>query len=78
MPAQFGLLEKALDTAQRVLNERIELARQMAEDARSAGRSYGVQYWERVRAEAEQQVDAIRRVLPDTSDAELEPQDASS
>ena len=78
LPAQLGLLEKALDVAQRVLNERIELARQMAEDARRAGQSYGVQYWERVRAEAEQQVDAIRRVLPDASDAELEPQDASS
>ena len=70
-------MEKALDVAQRVLNERIELSRQMAEDARTTGRSYGVQYWERVRAEAEQQVYAIRRVLPDAADAELEPRDAS-
>jgi two-component system, chemotaxis family, protein-glutamate methylesterase/glutaminase len=78
IPAQLELLEKALDVVQRVLNERIELSRQMAEDVRTAGRTYGVQYWERVRAEAQQQVDAIRRVLPDPANAELEPQDASN
>ncbi|MBV8737024.1 MAG: chemotaxis protein CheB [Alphaproteobacteria bacterium] len=77
MPAQLELLEKALDVAQRVLNERIELSHQMAEDSRAAGRKYGLQYWERVRAEAEQQVDAIRRVLPNGAEAEEEPLDAS-
>ncbi len=72
-PAQIGLLEKALDTAERVLSERIELARQMAEDARTAGREHGLRYWERVRAEAEELVNAIRRVLPDAIETEDEP-----
>ncbi len=69
-PAQIGLLEKALDTARRVLNERIELARQMADDSRTAGRQHISRHWDSVRAEAEEQVDAIRRVLPDQLDAQ--------
>jgi two-component system chemotaxis response regulator CheB len=77
MPAQLELLEKALDVAQRALNERIELSRQMAANSRTAGRKHGLQYWERVRAEAEQQVDTIRRVLLNGAEAEEEPQDAS-
>ena len=69
-PAQIGLLEKALDTARRVLNERIELARQMADNSRTAGRQHISRHWDSVRAEAEEQVDAIRRVLPDQLDAQ--------
>ncbi|MGA8759837.1 MAG: chemotaxis protein CheB [Stellaceae bacterium] len=77
LPAQVELLEKALDVAQRVLSERIELSRQMAEGSRAAGRTHGLRYWERVRAETEQQVEAIRRVLPDAVEAEDEPQVAA-
>ncbi len=76
-PAQLEQLEKALDVAQRVLNERVELARQMAKDAEGEGRSTGVWYWERVRAEAEQQADAIRQVLVDCTGPEHEAGDAS-
>jgi two-component system chemotaxis response regulator CheB len=77
LPTQLELLEKALDTAQRVLNERVELARQMIEDARTAGREAGVRHWERVRAEAKQQADAIRQVLPGAAEAEDQPQELS-
>lgn len=77
LPAQVELLEKALDVAQRVLSERVELSRQMAEGSRAAGRTHGLRYWERVRAEAEQQVEAIRRVLPGAVEAEDEPQEAA-
>jgi hypothetical protein len=46
-----------------VLNEWIELSRQMVESARAAGRRHGLRYWERMQAEAEKQADAIRQVL---------------
>jgi two-component system, chemotaxis family, protein-glutamate methylesterase/glutaminase len=65
LPAQIEMLEKALDAAQRVLNERVELAQQMMEEARSRGRRHGLHYWERVHAEAEKQADAISQVLPE-------------
>jgi two-component system, chemotaxis family, protein-glutamate methylesterase/glutaminase len=65
LPAQLELIEKAFDVVQRVLNERIQLSRQMAKDSRAAGRRYGLQYWERVLAEAEKQADTIRQVLPE-------------
>jgi two-component system, chemotaxis family, protein-glutamate methylesterase/glutaminase len=65
LPAQIEMLEKALDVAQRVLSERIELARQMIEEAKSRGRQHGLHYWERVHAEAERQAATIRQVLPE-------------
>lgn len=76
IPAQLDLIEKALDVAQRVLNERIELSRQMAEDSRIAGRMYALDHWERVRAEAEKQVEIIRQVLPNGLEAEDHLQEA--
>jgi len=63
LPAQTEMVEKALHTAERVLNERVELLRRMAEDARASGRQRGVRYWERKQKEAQSQADAIRRVL---------------
>jgi two-component system, chemotaxis family, protein-glutamate methylesterase/glutaminase len=62
-PAQLDVLEKALGAAHRMLNERIEFAREMVEDSRSHGRPHGLRYWQRVRDEAEQQIDAIRQVM---------------
>ena len=62
-PAQLQLLEKALDTASRVLNERIELARQMAENAKTNGHVHNGRYWQKVQAEAEAQAEAIRSAL---------------
>jgi two-component system, chemotaxis family, protein-glutamate methylesterase/glutaminase len=63
LPAQLDALEKALGTAHRVLNERIEFARQMVDGSRANGRSCGEQYWRRIHDEAESQVEAIREVL---------------
>jgi two-component system chemotaxis response regulator CheB len=63
LPAQLEMLEKALDTAQRVLNERIELARHMIEHATAAGRGHSVRYWQKLQAEAEQHIEAIRAIL---------------
>jgi len=77
LPAQLELIEKAVDVVQRVLNERIELSRQMAEDSRMAGRKYGQQYWERVLAEAEKQANAIRQVVPELAGNGLKLQEAS-
>ena len=53
------------------------MARQMVEDARTAGREAGVRHWERVRAEAKQQADAIRQVLPGAAKAEDQPPELS-
>jgi two-component system chemotaxis response regulator CheB len=63
LPAQLEALEKALDVAQRILNERIELARNMIEDATAAGRTQGVGYWQKSQAEAERHIEAIRQML---------------
>jgi two-component system chemotaxis response regulator CheB len=77
LPAQVEIIEKALDTAERVLNERIELSRQLAESSRAAGRTHGERYWQRVQTEAEQQVDAIRQVLAGADDVEDQMREAS-
>jgi two-component system chemotaxis response regulator CheB len=77
LPAQLEVLEKALDTAQRVLNERIELSRQMVENSRAAGRTHGLRYWGRVLAEVEKQSEAIRQVLSWADDLEDQIQEAS-
>jgi two-component system chemotaxis response regulator CheB len=63
LPAQAEMVEKALRTAERVLNERAELLRRMVEDARISGRQHAVSYWEKKQAETERQVDAIRQLL---------------
>jgi two-component system chemotaxis response regulator CheB len=60
---QRSALEEALVTAVRVLNERSELCRQMMESARSAGRDMGVAHWERLRAEADEQLEVLIRFL---------------
>jgi two-component system, chemotaxis family, protein-glutamate methylesterase/glutaminase len=63
LPAQLAALERALEVAQRVLNERIELSRRMVEDAKLNGRSHGIRYWRKLQTETEKQIDAIRQVL---------------
>jgi two-component system chemotaxis response regulator CheB len=77
LPAQLELREKALDVAQRVLNERLELSRRIVERSKIAGRKHGLLYWEGVRADAEKQADAIRRALHGASEVELQWQEAS-
>ena len=60
---QRSALEEALVVAVRVLNERVELCRQMMESARAAGRDLGVAYWERVKREADEQLKVLVRFL---------------
>ena len=60
---QRSALEEALVVAVRVLNERVELCRQMMESARAAGRGMGVAYWERLRGETGEQLDVLARFL---------------
>ena len=47
----------------RVLNERVELCHQMMDGAREAGRGMGVAYWERLKSEADEQLDVLVRFL---------------
>lgn len=56
-------LEEALVVAVRVLNERIELCRNMKENARAGGRDLGVAHWERLQREADDQFQVLRRFL---------------
>ena len=56
-------VERALGVAMRVLNERIELCRQMGENARGGGRTMGVAHWQRLQREAEQQQEVLQRFL---------------
>jgi two-component system, chemotaxis family, protein-glutamate methylesterase/glutaminase len=63
LPAQVAALERALEVAQRVLNERIELSRRMVDDAKANGRRHGTRYWQKLQAETEKQAETIREVL---------------
>ncbi|MGE0258465.1 MAG: chemotaxis protein CheB [Alphaproteobacteria bacterium] len=60
---QRSTLDEALVIAVRVLNERVELCRQMMESARAAGRDLGVAYWQRLRGEADEQLQVLVRFL---------------
>ena len=60
---QRSTLDEALVVAVRVLNERVELCRQMMESARAAGRDLGIAYWERLKTEAEEQLEVLVRFL---------------
>lgn len=60
---QRSALEEALVTAVRVLNERVELCREMMESARAAGRDMGVGYWERLKSEADGRLQVLLRFL---------------
>ncbi|MGD9616846.1 MAG: chemotaxis protein CheB [Alphaproteobacteria bacterium] len=60
---QRSTLEEALVIAVRVLNERVELCRQMMESARASGRDLGVAYWERLKGEADEQLEVLVRFL---------------
>ena len=63
LAGQDGEVERALVVAMRVLNERIELCRRMAENARAGGRTLSIEHWNGLRAEAEEQFAVVRRVL---------------
>lgn len=57
---QAEKVENAIGVAIRVLNERVELCRQMGKSASDAGRTMGVTYWRRLQHEAEQQLAVLR------------------
>ena len=63
LDGQFEEVDRALGVALRVLNERIELCRQMAENARAGGRSMGVTHWRRLQNEAEEQLHVLQQFL---------------
>ena len=63
LSGQSNGVEEAVGVAVRVLNERIELCRQMAENARRNGRSLGVAHWQRLHNEADAQLSVLRRFL---------------
>jgi two-component system chemotaxis response regulator CheB len=60
---QLAEVEHAVNVALRVLNERAELCRRMATQLREAGHAYSTQRWEKSGREAEQQAEALRRLL---------------
>jgi two-component system chemotaxis response regulator CheB len=60
---QRSALEEALVVAVRVLNERVELCRQMMDSARDAGRDMGVAYWQRLKDEAKEQLEVLVQYL---------------
>jgi two-component system chemotaxis response regulator CheB len=60
---QAEKVENAIGVAIRVLNERVELCRQMGKNASDAGRTMGVSYWQRLQHEAEEQLAVLRGFL---------------
>jgi two-component system chemotaxis response regulator CheB len=60
---QFTELERALNIALRVLNERAELARRMEAQLRDVGHVHLAARWEKVRRDAEAQIEVVRRFL---------------
>jgi len=58
---QLEAIDHAVGVAARVLNERIGLCRHMAENARAAGRTLGVEHWQRLEKEAEDELVVLQR-----------------
>jgi len=63
LDGQIEEVDRALEVAVRVLNERIELCRHMRENARSGGRALGVEHWKRLQAAAEEQLRVLQQFL---------------
>ena len=63
LEAQAESVEKGINLAVRMLNEQAEFARQMIEGARDAPLDNGLVYWERLQAQAEEQIETLRRFL---------------
>jgi two-component system, chemotaxis family, protein-glutamate methylesterase/glutaminase len=63
LDGQIEEVEHAFGVAERVLNERIELCRHMAEDARAGGRAMGVAHWDRLQKDAEAQLHVLQQFL---------------
>src|SRR5262249_38545431 len=63
LDGQIEEVDHALGVAVRVLNERIELCRHMAENARLGGRTMGVAHWRRLQSEAQDQLQVLHQFL---------------
>jgi two-component system chemotaxis response regulator CheB len=60
---QVDDVERALMVAVRVLSERTALCRRMMNEAQAGGRSHGIAYWSRLKAEADEQLRVLQRFL---------------
>ena len=63
LTGQLEAVDHAVGVAVRVLNERIELCRHMAENARLGGRTMGIDHWRRLEKEAEEELAVLQRFL---------------
>jgi two-component system, chemotaxis family, protein-glutamate methylesterase/glutaminase len=63
LDGQIEEVDHAPGVAVRVLNERIELCRHMAENAREGGRTMGVEHWDRLQSEAQEQLRVLQQFL---------------
>ena len=63
LEAQAEGVEKGINVAVRMLSEQAEFARQMIEGARSAPLDNGLVYWQRLQAQAEEQIETLRGFL---------------
>ncbi|MBV9551414.1 MAG: hypothetical protein JO032_01355 [Alphaproteobacteria bacterium] len=65
---QLDDVERAIMVAIRVLSERTALCRRMIGEAKAAGRSHGVAYWTRLKAEADEQLTVLQTFLTHTTE----------
>lgn len=63
LSGQLEAVDHAIEVAIRVLNERVELCRHMAENARSAGRRMGADHWRRLQKDAEGELAVLQRFI---------------
>src|SRR5262249_5155705 len=70
-------VEKGINVAVRMLNEQAEFARQMIESARDAPLDNGLVYWERLQAQAEEQIETLRHFLDQRPVVRVEPEEAA-
>jgi two-component system chemotaxis response regulator CheB len=61
--AQFHEMQRVLETALRMFNERAELARRLAEVQRKRGRPVSAEYWEATTREMGEAAKALRRFI---------------
>ena len=61
--AQFQQVEQAVEVALRVLNERAELARRLAEAARGRAHTHSAGHWDQASREAAERAEVLRRFV---------------
>jgi len=63
LESQSESIEKGIYVALRMLNEQAEFARQMIGTARYAPLDNGLVFWQRLQAQAEEQIETLRHFL---------------